>query len=256
MATQNKIQSDREYIGTIIENDDPNHAGRCQVFVSDIMEGMDEKLIPWATPGNTTIYAGDGGGNISVPKKGTVVKVRFKDGNLLSPEYYGVQKIDKNLINEIKGDYEGTQVLMYDHDEDLSVMFQRQSGLRFYFKGSYIQISPDGMVTLNHAGDTAIIQLQGNKMNIITKNEITINSTNAVNVQSKVVNIEGSECTKIKGDALTNAPEVAVNGNELMNYLSFLATTVDAKYAPTPRVCSEMLNTCKAKILNSKIKYV
>lgn len=251
-----KIESNREYIGEVRENLDPNNAGRCQVFVADIMEGMDENLIPWATPGNTFVYAGDGGGNLSVPKKGTSVKVRFKDGDIMSPEYYGVQKIDKNLINEIKDDYEGSQTIMYDHDEDLSIMFQRQSGLRLYYKGSYVQISPNGMITVNHAGDTAIIQLQGNKMNITTTNEITLNSENTINVESKIVNVNASESTYIKGDKLGISPEVAVNGNELFNYLMFLAQAVDAKYPPAAPICSERLNTLKPKILNSKIKYV
>ena len=46
-----KIDEHREYIGTVIENMDPDRAGRCKVKVAEFMEGLDENFIPWATPG-------------------------------------------------------------------------------------------------------------------------------------------------------------------------------------------------------------
>lgn len=253
MANNNpKIEKEKEYVGVVRENNDPNHAGRCQIYVADIMDGLD--ILPWATPGNTSIYAGNGGGNLSVPKIGTVVKVRFKDGDFKSPEYYGVQKIDQNLVNEIKEDYDGAQVLMYDHDEDLSIMFTRNSGLTFYYKGSYVQLTPDGMITICHAGNQSIIQLQGNKTNIVSKNEININAENTINIKGKIINLEADH-TYIKSD-VGIAPEFAVNGNELVNFLLNLATAVDSKYPPSPMANAGNLQSMKNKILNTKLKYV
>ena len=251
-----KIDEHKEYIGTVIDNEDPNHAGRCKIKVAKIMDGMDENLIPWATPGSTNYFSGGGGGNLSVPKKGAVMKVRFKEGELKAPEYYGIQKIDPNLVNEITNDYIDTQVITYDHDNDMSIMYQVNSGIRVYLKGSYVQINPDGMITLNHAGDTAIIQLDGNKINIVSTNEITVNSKNTVNVQSKNINLQATESTTIKGSEINNNPENAVNGIELFNYLQFLANKVDMKYPASPGVCEQKLISLKHKLLNSKIKYV
>ena len=92
-----KIDENREYVGTVIENMDPDRAGRCKIKVAKLMEGLDEDYIPWATPGMGGTFAGDGLGSLSIPKKGTTVKVKFKNGDLKAPEYFGIQKVDKNL---------------------------------------------------------------------------------------------------------------------------------------------------------------
>lgn len=252
-----EIDKNAEYIGTVIDNNDPNTAGRCKVKVAKIMDGWDENLIPWATPGTTGVFAGDGGGSLSVPREGTVVKVRFKEGELKTPEWFGIAKLDPNLVNEIKNDYLGSQVLLYDHDNDLSVMYQVNNGVRVYLKGSYLQINPDGMISLNHAGDTTIIQLDGNKLNIVSTNEVTVNSTNTVNIQSKNINLQATESTTVKGDIPGSGPENAVNGIALYNFLHQLAQVVDIKYpANHVPLMTNRLEGMKDNILNSKIKYV
>lgn len=250
------IDQHREYIGTIIDNKDPNCGGRCKVKVAEIMDGLDENFIPWATPGMGGTFAGDGLGSLSIPKVGTVVRVKFKNGELKSPEYFGVQKVDKNLINEIKSDYIGSQVLCYDHDNDMSVMYQPNNGIRIYLGGSYVQINPDGMITIDHAGNTATIQLEGKNISISSNSEINVSSTDNVNIESKVINLKGQNSTTIKGDPVKNSPEFAVNGQALIQYLAFLAAEVDEKYPLTPGVCSLELQRVTDSILNQKIKYV
>ena len=44
-------------------------------------------------------------------------------------EWTGTGVLDKDLINEIKSDYEGTHVLLYDSASDISIKFQPGSGL-------------------------------------------------------------------------------------------------------------------------------
>lgn len=251
-----KLDEHQEYVGEVIDNNDPNCAGRCKIKVKEVMDGMDDALIPWASPSASGIFGGSGAGFISVPKNGTVVKVRFKQGDVNSPEYYGIQKMDQNMITEIKGDYIDTHVLCYDHDKDLSIMYQPNSGVRVYLRGSYIQVNPDGMITLNHSGNTAIIQLDNEKINITSTNEITINGANTVNVQGKCINLQAEDNTTIKGSCGANKPEMAVNGLELFNFLLTLANTVDMKYPCSPGTCANQLIAKKNAILNSKIQYV
>lgn len=249
------IDPHREYIGTVIDNKDPNCAARCKVKVAEIMDGLDENFIPWANPGMSGTFAGDGIGSISVPKNGTVVRVKFKNGELKSPEYFGVQKLDKNLINEIKSDYLGSQVLCYDHDNDMSVMYQPNHGIRIYLGGSFYQINPDGMLTINHAGNTATVQLEGKNISISCTGECNVSASDNVNIESKVINLKAQNSTTIKGDPPTPSPEFAVNGNALIEYLMFLAGQVDMKYPLCP-VCAVKLQGVKDSILNQKIKYV
>lgn len=250
-----KLDPEKDYLGTVIENKDPNCAGRCKVRVFKLMDGMDDSFIPWASPANINIFGGDGGGNISIPKKGTTVRVRFNAGEIQSPEWFNIQKLDPKLVEEIKNDYIDTHVLLYDHDHDLSVIYQPNNGIRMYLGGSYYQISPDGMITINHTGETAIIQLVNDVITITTKNEITINGANNVNLQSKVINLQGTESTTIKGDTLRNGAECAVNGMALMQYLQAIAKMIDLKY-PTSPSAEPLLLSSKASILNRKIKYV
>ncbi len=251
-----KIDEHREYIGTVIENMDPDRAGRCKVKVAEFMEGLDENFIPWATPGMGGTFAGDGLGSLSIPKKGTTVRVKFKNGDLKAPEYFGVQKVDKNLSHEIESDYPGSQVLCFDHENDMCVRYQPNHGIIIYLGGSVMQINPDGMISIVHAGNTSLIQLEGKDISITSTGEVNVSSTTNVNIESKVVNIKGTEKTTIKGDAIANDAEFAVNGTALIEYLKFLAKTVDKKYVITPGLCEAELERVKNSIINSKIIYV
>lgn len=247
-----KIISGKEYLGTVIENDDPNKAGRCKIRVMKIMDGFDDAHIPWATPGASTTFAGNGSGSLSIPKKGTVVRVKFNNGEIEAPEYYGVQKVDKDLINELKDDYIGSQVLCYDHENDMSVMYQPNHGIRIYLKGSKIEVLPSGMINLQHAGNTCTIQLDGQNITIASNNDVTSSANVNNNIQGKIVNIQGSEGVKIKGD---HPGECAVNGMALMQMLEFMCTKIDTKYPATPGVTQIKLMTLKDSILNQKIQY-
>ena len=251
-----KIDENREYVGTVIENMDPDRAGRCKIKVAKLMEGLDEDYIPWATPGMGGTFAGDGLGSLSIPKKGTTVKVKFKNGDLKAPEYFGIQKVDKNLTNEIDSDYPGSQVLCYDHENDMCIRYQPNHGVILYLGGSLIQINPDGMISIIHSGNTSVIQLEGKDISVASTGEVNVSSSTNVNIESKVVNIKGTESTTIKGDATMNGGEFAVNGLALLQYLKFLASTVDAKYCVTPGLCENELDRVKDAIINSKIKYV
>ncbi len=246
------IDPNREYLGKVIDNKDPNCAGRCKVKVYGVLDEMDENYIPWAMPRTSGMFAGNGAGSLSVPKEGTEVRVRFDGGRAEAPEWFAVQKIDRNMVNEIKNDYIGAHVILYDHDADLSIKYQKKSGIICYFGGSFIQITPEGMITINHAGNTSIIQLDGDRITLTANSDITVNAADNVNLQSKVVNVQGSESVKIKGD---HPNECAVNGHVLFNYLNFLAKIVDAKYCATPTVCEMQLNSIKNALLNEHIVY-
>ena len=251
-----KIDEHREYVGTVIENMDPDRAGRCKVKVAKFMDGLDENFIPWATPGMGGTFAGDGLGSLSIPKIGTTVRIKFKNGDLNSPEYYGVQKVDKNLASEIESDYPGSQVLCFDHENDMCVRYQPNHGIIVYLGGSLVQINPDGMISIVHSGNTSIIQLEGKDISIASTGEVNVSSSTNVNIESKMVNIKGTEGTTIKGDATMNGAEFAVNGLALFQFLKFLAKTVDAKYCVTPGLCDMELERVKNSLINTKIKYV
>jgi len=56
----------KDYIGTVIYNEDPTFAGRCKVKVFGLFDDLSDDNIPWFVPSTTTIYSSEGGGNISI----------------------------------------------------------------------------------------------------------------------------------------------------------------------------------------------
>lgn len=254
MAIQSKETLSEEFIGTITNNSDPDKCGRCKVRVFNIMDEIPDDMLPWATPiGQNMVFATKGAGAISIPKVGHIVRVRFVNGNIYCPEYWAIQHLDTDLINEIKDDYLGTHVLLYDSSQELSVIFQPNSGIRIYYRGSRFQITPDNMITICHAENTSVIQLQGSVINIFADNEVNVVGNNTVNLKGKVVNINGTESVNISGDS---KGEKAVNGIALMTLLESLATIIDQKISVSPGLAAGIVNSSKPSILNSRINYV
>ena len=252
-----KISKDNligDYLGVVVDINDPECSGRCKIQVFNIMDNIPKEHLPWASPmGQNMIFASKGQGALSVPKVGHIVRVNFVNGNIYNPEYWAIQQVDTNLINEIKADYPGTHVILYDSDQELSVIFQPNSGFRIYYRGSYIHITPDNMITLNHANNSSIIQLQGETMNIFANNEINIVGNNTVNLKSKVVNVNGTESVNIKG---SHPNEQGTNAKALMTLLESMATIIDQKLTVSPSLCAGLVNAAKPSIINTNINYV
>jgi len=227
----------QNYIGKVIYNEDPDYSGRCKIRVFGLMdneETMPDSVIPWFTPMNSTIFSGNadngiGSGNLSVPKIGTLVRVRFANNDLLSGEYYAIQNVDPNLINDIKDDYLDTHVLCYDSDKDLAVLFQPSSGLKIYYQGSFIQITPDSMITIAHDSASSIIQLKDGEITITANKKINIAAANQVDVNASNINLNGGSV-----NVGSSANQPAVLGNELVKVLRDLASQIALKYPQTP----------------------
>jgi len=232
---------DNDFIGICSNVADPLFSGRCQVRVFRLMDNIPDTDLPWAIPANSTIFAGDGAGSISIPKFGQIVRVQFNNGDLYAPEYTTIQNIDTQLIQTIKNDYEGTHVLLYDPDQELNIIYQPNSGIQIIYKGSFIQISPDSMITIQHANQDSMIQLDGDVCNVVTKNEVNISAATSVNLSADEVIVAGNNTTK-----LGVAPyQHGLLAEPVWALLSAMATIIDAKFSATPGVCSGLVESAK-----------
>lgn len=245
----NKGMRDNDWIGVVTNNNDPFFSGRCQIRVYRLMDDIDAKDLPWAVPVNSTVFAGNGSGSISVPKIGHIVRVSFNNGDIYAPEYTTIQNIDTDLIQEIKDDYDGTHVLLYDPDEELNVIYQRNRGFQIFYRESFIQISPDSMITLQHANQDSIIQLEGDKCNIVTKNEINISAAAKVDVTADEVRVAGNQTTKVGPGPYNHA----VMAEILFPLLSTLATAIDAKMPSTPGVNVGLVEQAKQAATSTNV---
>jgi len=228
----NKSLKDQDWLGVVINNKDKTFAGRCQVRVFRLLDDIADDDLPWASPISSGVFAGDGAGNISIPKVGQIVRIQFNDGDMYAPEYTAIQNIDTALIEQIKDDYEGTHVIAFDPEEGLNIIHQRNLGIQIFYRDSFIQISPDSMITIQHANQDSIIQLEGDKCNITTKNEINITAGARVEVVADEVKVAGNQTTKIGPGPYYSG----VLAEPLFALLKTLASSIDAKMPATPGV--------------------
>lgn len=241
--------------GTVVSVDDPTYSGRIKVRIDGVNDNIDIDNLPWVTFGGSPMFSGDGGGAISIPRVGAKVRVNFKKDDPQSLEWYATNRIDRKLAAELAVDYEGSHAVLYDSDSDLSIMYQNQTGLRFYYKGSFIQLSPDNTITLHYGeGNQGVqIQLSDGKVDIQGAQQINISSGNAVKVEADNIVINGNTNVQIKGDT---PGEVAVNGKVLFKTLLNLASMIDEKIPATGGVAINAVQATKASLLNQSIQYI
>ena len=242
------VESNKDYIGIVIYNEDTTFSGRCKIRVFGVFDELPDENIPWFSQTNMNIFSSGGGGNISVPKKGDVVRVRFNNGDIYSGEYSALQNIDPQLIQEIKDDYQGTNVLMYDADEELIVIFQPNSGIKISLRNSLIRIGADGVIQACHQNNTSVVEMTDSDINITAAgsgSNINIYAANNVTLNAPKVSID-SNSVSIGNDAKSPA----VKGDELQKVLMQIATEIAAK---TPQG-SGLAGKTFSEILSTDVK--
>ena len=243
-----------EYLGIITYNQDPTFSGRCKVRVFNLMDTIEDEFLPWAVPCNALVFGTQGAGSLSIPKVGTLVGVKFKNDDKMSPEYYNIHHVDPSLIEQIKTDYEGTHVLVYDTSQNLTVIFQKGTGFTIYFNGSVINISPTSEIFISHANSSSSVILRDGIIDINSNATINVGSddTGTVNIEGGNVNIDGRDGINMTGNFKN---ENAVNGQNLYNLLLTMANAIDAKMPQSPGTTSGIVRSSKSAIINSNIRY-
>lgn len=167
--------SSRTWIGTVTDNEDPLRQYRCRVKVFGLLDEIEEELIPWFFPsGNNTFASTENGGygDATYPKVGTLVKVSFPFGDIYSGEYFAIQNINPALNAELDGDYENSQIIRYDEDEELKVMFTQQQGFLIHLRENIINIDKDDNIFIKNNKDDYIEILKDGNINIYAAGEI------------------------------------------------------------------------------------
>ena len=240
---------DNDWLGVVESIDDPLFSGRARVRVFRLFDDIESDLLPWATAINSATFGGNGAGSLSVPKVGTIVRVQFNNGDITAPEYTVLQEVDTAMIEQISEDYEGTHVILYDPDANVNVMYQRELGFRIFHNDSFVQISPDSMITIQHANSDSLIQLVGEDCNVVTKNKINISAGSTVTVNADEVVSSGNQTTK-SGPGPYNH---AVLGEPLMALLNTLASAIDSKTPPTPGANAGIVKQARQSILSRNV---
>lgn len=236
-----------DYIGKVIYNDDPTFTGRCKVKVFGLFDSLEDKNIPWFMPVTSEIFSSGGAGSISVPKIGDIVRVRFSNNDYYSGEYLSVVGLDPKLVEEIKEDYDGTHVLLYDANEELIIIYQRMTGLKIYHKGSYMIFDPNGRIQIYHQNMSNIIEIAEDGIKIATNgaNGGSGESTGTIHLSSGNTIELSAPTVKINSDKVligNGAGDLygAVKGQELITVLTRIVSELSAK---SPQGSSLLGNT-------------
>ena len=144
---------DKQFLGVVELIDDPRKEGRARVRVYSIHDDLDAADIPWAYPKNKALFFGQAGkaGSISIPKVGSIVAVKFDNGNPYSPEYFAIHELAQDVKDELNTEYEGSHIILFDGDQELKIWFSATKGLTLVVKDASInlKIEPGGYIAVS-----------------------------------------------------------------------------------------------------------
>lgn len=194
---------DKNYVGLVVDNQDPQKWGRCKVRVHGLHDDIKNEDLPWATP-EFAIPMGVKGSWI-IPEVGTIVYVKFDDGDFYEP-LYGSKVLDLQNIN-----FEA------DKDEDYPdsvILYESKNGDYFKVnraKGEMTLKSGSGVIfKFNQNGDISLVnnntengdmkvKLRGN---FVLDNRLGNNSTITTNVNLSAF---GNISTQSNGSVITQS---------------------------------------------------
>jgi hypothetical protein len=231
-----------KFKGVVEDNNDTLKKGRCKIRIFGKFDELAIDEIPWAVPVmSSTIYGSDGGsGALSVPKNGSIVECEFDNGNLYSPKYYAGSEVSTDVLEIINNSYLDSHVLLADKTQDVKVFYTKNIGFQIYLKGSFMTIANDGTVNIEHKDTSSVITLQGGTISITSDSEINLTSGSRIKASAPEVWLDGKE-TKTGHDPIYSQ----VLAEPLWNFLSVLASAVDAKMYVTPGVLANAAEVAK-----------
>jgi hypothetical protein len=164
------------WIGEVVDIADPLKEGRVKVKVYGKFDQIPTEHIPWAYPANNmTSGSSTGGGFFSVPKIGSLVAIRFDNGNIYHPEYTFQQKISAEVKAEIENSYDNAHIIIYDTvtEGSVKIFFTEEKGLMLDYKENQINIKPDNTIVIKTKENVVIdhaktIELGKNKIFVNT----------------------------------------------------------------------------------------
>lgn len=119
--------ADTEWLGEIVLVDnDSKFDGRCKVRVFEKFDDIPDEYLPWAYPNSSDVFGRGsmgGAGSFSYPQVGSIVRIKFNNGDIYHPEYSSIQNLNLKMVEEIKQSYINCCVLLYDEECDVKLMY-------------------------------------------------------------------------------------------------------------------------------------
>ena len=210
------------WTGIVINNNDPDQLGRCQIKIYGYYEELATKNIPWAIPDIPSMASTKG--NFVIPELNTIVRGYFDNGDESKPVYtsvaFNASYTDEELNpfdNLIRTeDYPQTMVLFQTDQRDYLVMNKKTGEIAFtHHTGAVTRINPDGSIDIStctySAGNAPMnVNVSGN-MNINTFSDCNISAMGNVSVRSTSGTITLGK--NLKKQLVNNLPTCLICGS-------------------------------------------
>tara|TARA_R110001592_G_scaffold62377_2_gene190853 strand:- start:2005 stop:2766 length:762 start_codon:yes stop_codon:yes gene_type:complete len=204
---------DTNWLGEVVNNEDPLFEGRCRVKVFGKFDDIPDDDIPWARcQYRATAGSATGSGFHSVPKVGSIVCINFDNGNVYEPEYYCINHVSDELKSEIEGSYENAHALIYDTETEgsLKVFFTEETGWMMDYKETHINIKPDNSIFITNPNGDVIEMLNDGNIKMTHSADVNIECVNATITASSKAHInaplidlgESAAEAVVKGDTM------------------------------------------------------
>lgn len=146
-----KVSND-PWTGIVVNNNDPQKLGRCQIRVIGFYESLNDDWLPWAIP--DIGYIGGKNGSQIIPENGTMVRGYFDHGDIQKPVYNGLAFNALNSSESVAdrkndSDYPHKMVLMETDQGDFLTLNRKNGELAFIHRtGASIFIDQNGSIKI------------------------------------------------------------------------------------------------------------
>jgi len=220
------------FLGEVVQHLDPEKDYRCRIRVFGKFDELEDDDLPWAYPRLPLTFASDGGsGTASVPKLGAVVEVKFESGDYYHPTYSAMPHVSNDVKSLVANSYEDSHVIIADKSQDLAMYYTKSQGFVVDLKGSYLLISNDGSITIEHKDTKSVIEMRGGVITVTADSEVNITARSRVHLTAPEVWLDGKVTKNGHTPTFTHTRH-----EPLWEFLKVMAQALDAKMYPTPGV--------------------
>ena len=160
-----KTQFEMYYVGTVVNDEDPEKLGRLKVRVPELYGNIPVKHLPWATPSPEFGGGGDYG-SFWIPPKESKVKICLKREHPWFPEWYGTHwfkgepPTEAQVLpprNHVIKTPRGNIIDIHDVNEYIRIMTRTGSYLIFDINDGSLNIKALGNLNVRSLGNMSFI---------------------------------------------------------------------------------------------------
>lgn len=211
-----------QWVGKVVDNEDPLHLGRCRIRVFGYYDEIDAKSLPWAI--GQTSYVGGKYGNMVIPEIGTTVMGYFDNGDSQKPIYTGTFNKMESLTKSPScytrmTDYPQTMILMETDQGEVLSLNRKTGKLTFSHRsGTTITVAANGSIDISQpssSGGFSAAEPAKLSINIADTANITVNGDATIESKMNVYVKAGGEINlgnNVAKQLVCNLPNCLVTG--------------------------------------------